>query len=273
MALTFTLNDQPFDGTPDAYGVRWYGSVTGWNGPPMSTSLTPRPGDHGAFRGPSYFNSRKPVLAGHAICPDLTALRAAKDRLDDFAPIGVDVELTSSEERTAIVQLGGELLKNAINEQTLNFSIPLDAADPWKYGPQQQVTIPLGTTVVGTGARLFFPLRLYVDNGVTVVNEGTQLARPVLTYWGPCSGPFATNNTLGVTDGYDLTLPTADDFLVVDHDLGSVLLGGTAPRRGSRVPTYRPWELQPRVLSSLTAGAVSSGAGAHVDVTWFPTYL
>jgi hypothetical protein len=273
VALTFTLNGQPFDGTPDAYGVQWFATVTGWDGPPLTASLTARPGDHGSLRGPSYYNTRAMTMTGIAKCPNVTEVRRAKDRLDTIVPIGVDLNLTSAEDRTSVVQLAGALLKNAINEQTLTFSIPLEAADPWKYGPQQFATVPLGSDVLGTGYQLFFPLRLFTTNGLTVVNDGTQIARPILTYWGPCTGPYSTNNDLGITDGYDITLPTAADFLVVDHDFGSVLLNGSAPRRTTRVPTYRPWPLDKQSAQTITAGAASSSAGARVEMTWYPTYV
>lgn len=273
MGLTFTLADQVFDGSVDAQGCRWYATVEGWDGPALSQSLTARPGDHGSFRGPSYYNTRALVLTGMVLAPDVTALRWARDRLDDLAPIGVDVPLTSVEQRTAIVQLSGRLLKTAPNGQTLNFQIPLEAADPWKYGPDQSVDIPMVGASAGVPSQWLFPLALYTAGGVTIYNEGTQQARPTVTYWGPCTGPWSTNNDTGETVAYDITLPTAADFLVVDHDLGSALLGGTASRRNTQVPTSQLWLLPGRSASTISTGAASFSAGAHITVGWSPTYL
>lgn len=277
MALTFTLTGPnltiPFDLTPDEYGVRWHASCTGWDGPPVSANLTPRPGDHGAFRGPSYYGSRPLTLEGICTAPNLTELRRAYDRLDLLVPIGADIDVTSTENRTAVAQRSGPLLRKRTSEQTMTFSIALEAADPWKYGQQQQVTVPISTDTLGTGYLLLFPLHLYTAGGMTVRNDGTQQVRPVVTYWGPCSGPYSANTATGVTDGYDITLATTDDFLVVDHDLGSALLGGTSPRRNLRIPTYRPWHLEPQSDSTISAGAVSASPGSHVDVTFYPTFL
>jgi hypothetical protein len=273
VALTFTLNGHPFDGTFDAYGVQWVANCTGWDQSQLTTSLTARPGDHGAFRGSSYRNSRPYTLDGIAVCPNLTELRRAKDRLELVAPGGVDLDLTSAEDRTAIVQLAaGGILKTAPNEQTLRYSIALEAADPWKYGPQQSTTLPISAPSAGLGSLILFPLHLFSPTGGMIVNDGTVPARPTVTYWGPLTNPYSTNTDTGQTDAYEITL-AAGEFLVVDHDLGSALLNGVSPRRNTRLPTAELWQIAPQSSTTIAAGAVSSGSGSRVDVAWSSTYL
>lgn len=277
MALTFTIdgptNTIRFDGTPDPDGVCWYATVTGWDGPPLTTQLTARPGDHGAFRGPSYYNSRPLTVAGHCRCPDVTAVRAARDKLDALTPIGADIWITSAEQKSVIAQLAGALLKASVNEQTLTFSIPLEAALPYKFGPEVQTSIPMLDSVsVGAPQIWHFPLRLYQESGQMLANPGTQHARPTVTYWGPCTNPYSTNADTGITDQYELFLP-AGEFLTVDHDLGSALLNGVAPRRNTRVPGTRPWVIDPQSAQTISAGAVQVGTGSRVDIEFYPTYL
>jgi hypothetical protein len=277
VALTFTIdgptNTIRFDGTPDPDGVCWYATVTGWDGPPLTTQLTARPGDHGAFRGPSNFNSRPLTVAGHARCPDTAAVREARDKLDLLVPIGEDVWVTSAEQKSVIAQLAGALLKASVNEQTLTFSIPLEAALPYKFGPEQEIDVPmLDSLSVGAGQNWLFPLALYQESGQLLANPGTMPARPTITYYGPCNQPYSTNADTGVTDSYDLFIATGD-FLVVDHDLGSALLNGVSPRRNTRIPGSRPWMLEPQSAQTIVAGASFVGGGAHVGISYYPTYL
>lgn len=275
MGLTFTLTSTggtiTMDGSLDGAGCKWWATVTGWDSPDLSYDTTTKANDHGLFPGLSLYGGRQITVAGVTLAPDVTTLRAARDRLDLLAQAGVDVTLTSVEGRSITGRLSGALLKKSISEQQAQFSIPLLCADPFKYGAGHSNTLALPVASDGAFFPLYFPLALSGDNTtVTVANNGTRAAAPLVTFIGPVVNPSITLVNTGQWWGFDITL-AATDRLVADASDGSVLMNGT-PARWVQDPASQPFWLPSGTCTlAFNAGAYSSAAVC--TVAFSDTYL
>jgi hypothetical protein len=231
----------------------------GFGLPELRTSDTPRPQDHGLFWGNDYFGKRT-ITFGVAILGDnpddatakmeaLTAVWQPPDPAitDGIAPLTIDIpgqdpRTLDGRPRRAAYNL--DSLRDAVIQATLQY----DVADPRWYDAVETVLSTAAAT--SGGGRTYdrvYPL-VYAAGGtggnLTATNAGNFPTRPVLTITGPCTTPRVENVTAGRYLLFDLTLGVGD-FLVVDLDARTILLGGTASRYSSLVSGSSWWELAP----------------------------
>lgn len=278
---TWTVDGWVGGATDDA-GVAWtVEDEDGWStSPPVRAELTDRDGADGSYDNPAFYSSRLVVLTGHADAPSQAAMLAAKERLLAVANglrAGL-VELEVAEAtgpRSAWVRRADAKTKDE-GARAFSWQLSLLAPDPRKYGPAATVAsgLPAG------GGVLTFPLTfplLFVGAGgatgvVTVTNAGAYESWPTLRILGPVTDPVVEN----ITTGHRLRLAPlslgAGDYLDVDMDARSVLLNGSASRRGAVAADSDWWSLAPGD-NAVRFGAAAYAAAAQLQLTYRPAWV
>lgn len=107
-------------------------------------------------------------------------------------------------------------------------------SDPYIYDyPAQTGSISVPTVItVGTSFNMAFNVGFggsVAGNSVTLINNGTHTAYPVITISGPVTNPVLAD-AFGITMPFTISL-SASDQLVIDCRNKSVVLNGTVSRR------------------------------------------
>jgi hypothetical protein len=149
------------------------------------------------------------------------------------------------------------------------------APDPLKYGPPLTGTTGLPVTSGGLVYPLAYPLAYgsSTTGRISAVNVGSAPVSPVFTVAGPidAAGFQITAVEDGITLQYNGPLG-ATDSVVVDTRTGSVVLNGTADRRG--LLSFSSWPSIPaastRTFAFTTLGSYQ--AAASMTVAFSPAY-
>jgi hypothetical protein len=146
------------------------------------------------------------------------------------------------------------------------------AGDPYIYDWPAQVGIVAvpAVTTVGTGFNMAFNVGFggsIPNTSVTVTNNGTHTAYPVIAINGPVTNPVLSD-AFGVTMSFTISL-SAGDQLVVDCRNKSVVLDGTISRRTSLAGLK--WFSVPAGMSDSFYFSAASGTGT-AQVTLNNTY-
>lgn len=271
------------DGT--AYNFK---QVDGLDLPPMRTSDVPRSSDHGAWRGLN-LSSERTITATVDVGPETTNAAFEADRLT-LAAIMVP---TQTEVPLAFMRGGVKYLVNVrptrfAMSQTKEymFRLPsavleLVASDPRIYALAQQTA---STTIsVATGGLSTVFTTVLATSGssasgsVNVTNTGTFGSRPVITLTGPSSGVLNTPQVTDITQGAYLSFPSLTlspgDSLVIDTDARSIVLNGTASRRGSLGAGSTWFELPPGVAQTIAFTGGDSSGTSTMSIAWRNAYL
>lgn len=146
--------------------------------------------------------------------------------------------------------------------------VEFHASDPRLYDASvTSGTSSLLTTDGGMAFPASFPLAFAATVGGTVVatNEGTFPTPPQFRIDGPVVNPRVENATTGEVLAIDLEL-AAGEWLDIDTEARSVLLGGTASRYSSLAAGSSWWELPPGQTPVTFRASTSSTA--LLTVTW-----
>ncbi|MFE0021902.1 hypothetical protein [Amycolatopsis sp. NPDC059021] len=244
----------------DAVGVQWILTQEKgfWGTPGTNATFSSRLARHGAYRSPGWKKQRTISLTGRAYAEDYTVLRQAEAQLlgllsDPRAPRA----LTCYSELGALtcdVFLDDEILcspVSVVSEPGIEFSIQVVAPDPAKYSVERQTMttgLPQDSAEDGLDFNqvvqpdknqgLFFGMGadddglLFGTSNATgfmrLTNRGSAPTTPVFTLYGPLTKPTLTAGS--ATMRYNGTL-TAGEYVVIDPNAPSVLLGGAAVRR------------------------------------------
>ncbi|AXB41305.1 phage tail domain-containing protein [Amycolatopsis albispora] len=243
----------------DSAGVQWILTQEKgfWGTPGTNAEFSSRLARHGAYRSPGWKKQRTISLTGRAYADDYAVLRQAEANVlgllsDPRAPAA----LTCFSELGALtcdVFLDDEILctpLKVVSEPGFEFSLQVVAPDPAKYSVERQTmtaSLPRDSgdgldfsQVVQPDANqgLYFGIGAD-DDGLSfgtsnasgfmrLTNRGSAPTTPVYTLYGPLTNPILTAET--ATMRYNGTLG-AGEFVVIDPNAPSVLLGGTAVRR------------------------------------------
>lgn len=136
---------------------------------------------------------------------------------------------------------------------------------------QQQVIVAGATGYLGVASPMKSPLASIIAGGGQqfVVNQGTELAYPILTIDGPITNPRILNNTTGEELRLTYTL-AGGEYLVIDMRQRTVVLNGNpAASRYSAVefPASRWWGLIDG-NNDIRLNAAAAGGGAQCTVAW-----
>ncbi|MEU0940485.1 hypothetical protein [Embleya sp. NPDC005971] len=211
-----------------------------WDSPGVTLDVQQRTADHGGWGGGSWLTPRTITLQGEILAPDRATLLAAVDRVHAAASLGpttLRVVEPGSLDRSCAVRRAGPVAVATLGASA-SWSVPLVAQDPRRYGA---VVGPLTTHLPSTSGGLSLPAAppwtigaTVVQGSVRVSNAGTIASRPTLRIDGPVQHPqvVVLDSGGGIrTLTYNATL-AAGEWLVIDTDAHSVLIGGTVSRRG-----------------------------------------
>ncbi|MFK0249287.1 hypothetical protein ACIQUM_31700 [Amycolatopsis azurea] len=253
------LTMHPDGDVRDSAGVQWILTQEKgfWGSPGTNAEFSSRLARHGAYRSPGWKKQRTISLTGRAYADDFIVLRQAEANL-----LGLLSDPRTPRTLTCLSELGAltcevflddEILctpLKVVSEPGFEFSLQVVAPDPAKYSVERQ-TMSSGLArdaldgldfnqVVQPDANqgLFFGMGAD-DDGLSfgtsnatgfmqLTNRGSAPTTPVYTLYGPLTSPMLTAGASAMR--YNGTL-AAGEFVVIDPNAPSVLLGGTAVRR------------------------------------------
>lgn len=264
----------------DDFGVAWVvEEEDGWSSsPPVRVAADEREADDGAYDTVSYYGARLITLTGRADAPDKAGMQAAKRRLAKVcSDLRAGLKALSCAEtdatRYAWVRRGADVKVKDQGARMFSWQLTLLAPDPRKVGGLEALATGLANPAGGAGATFpwTFPLVFAGAAGatgaITVTNSGDYPSRPVLRIAGPVTGPVVEN----ITTGQKLRLTGislgAADYLDVDMDARTVVLNGSASRRGTIASESEWWSLAPGD-NLVRFGAAAYNAGALLTVTY-----
>jgi len=265
-------------GVIDAQGTEWILSrFDGWHAaPPPRTSLTDRPGEHGAFDGPAFLTPRVLAVEGTAIAVDLASALRARDIVasvcsDDALLYTLQVSEPGRPTRTIGVRRSGETKTSPVHGNAFSWSLLLVAPDPRRYGPAQSQLVGLPQPSGGLLFPLVFPLVFGAGQSggqMTLTNSGTRATWPTWQILGPVTGPFVTDTgNTGKQLAFDPTFSVpAGQTVTVDTDAKTVLLAGVSRR--DRLFTAQWFPLTPGSTVIAFGSASGFDAAAKLTGTW-----
>jgi len=279
MAITQTWQAELrglLQGAGTAYGLT---AVDGLGSPPLRTDDVDRPRRDGARGQDDYYASRTIVLGfiiedtPAGIDGTVDVWKQAWRRVTD-----VDIALDLSTESTTARRYFGRPRRLSVDEGAATWHFgrvvaraEFVAMDPRGYSlAEQSVELSVPVFTGGLTFDLTFDMTFGTgSSGSQIVSNGGNVdTYPTLTLNGPLVQPSVENVTTGETFSFDDTIADGD-FVTVDLQERTVLLNGTASRKGKAVGS--DWWALALGDSDLSLQA-SSGAGT-CDVTWRDAYL
>ncbi len=270
----------PF-GEVDENGVAWIlEEVKGWDGPPSVGQVIQRSADHGGWPAAQYYGPRLITLKVTARAPTQALRDQAKEQLVQAVPVSdlatfrydepVPKQAYVRQNASAKIDMEFPTLVDA------EFSIPLVAPDPRKYGTQPMIgTATLPVPVINP---LSLPLTLPVgfpgstppiDNAVTCLNSGKFETRPVITVSGPILSPQIVNAATGqVVTFSGLDLASTDQLVLYTDARQSFLNGSFYPAD----VTSAWWVLEPGETQVYLTGNNFAG-GATITIAWSSAWV
>lgn len=257
----------------DADGTEWIGTeLSGWTGPPAPRlSTVERPRRHGVFDGASFYGARTITIDGTALARTRVLAIKAMDTLASVAAwdstnlYPLNVTEPGQPTRQCMVRLGGETKVQAVHGGLgFDFSLQLLAPDPRRYDAAEQqavLSLPVANPA-GLTAPVTAPLTVLnvgtSTNRFTALNAGTTPSPPTVTLYGPLIDPRIANATTGLAVALSISL-LAGDFLVLDFNARTVMLGGTASRAYALAASSAWWEMVPGPNDIVFTGGGGSG--------------
>jgi Phage tail protein. len=251
--------------------------------PEYRVSDVPRPQDHGLYAGSDYLSGRAVTLrvSIHGDTPAdvvrlVDALLAEWQSPQPPAPTAAK-PLTFRPHGGPDRRLAGRPRRAAVSARVVGCRVEAVleyfAPDPRVYDDAETVlTVAAATSGGGRTYNRTYNLT-YAAGGaggnLAAVNAGNFPTRPVLKVTGPCDTPKVENVEAGRFLQADLAL-AAGEFLVLDTDARTVLLGGTASRYSSLIPGSSWWELPPGTSTVKFTSADSQGT---LEVRYRSAYL
>jgi hypothetical protein len=284
LRVRWVLDGVVFNDDPDTDGTEYLITAeTGWSSsPPVRTTSTDRTGAQGAYPAPVWSGARIVDLTGKAFATSWEARRRAEHRLAALAsdPARL-VELRCTEETgdlTAMVARSDQT-QVAIDPggYSLSFALALRAPDPRKYADPHAADGGLP----GETGGLDYETKGGLDFGTTTglghavaANPGTADTAPVLSLFGPLTGPVTISRTdTGAALAY-LDSISGSRFVTIDTAARTVLLDGATQRRHRTI--VPDWD-----ALTIPAGGRAEYVLSHNDipnptarlhVTWRPAW-
>lgn len=270
-------------GDIDANGAVWTierEGVSGWwDAPSPRLSLSTRPGEHGAFDGPAFLESRVVSLKGACHATDRASSRRARDIVasvcgdPSLGLLTLTVTNSGNPTRQAAVRRSAETKTQYRGGGiTFDWSIILTAPDPRRYAAALSTQFT-GLPTAGAGGLVFplvFPLVFGTGTSggeLSLVNGGTIAMWPVWTIRGPVTGPAITSLTSGQALVFDPTfvVPAGQD-LIIDTDAKTVLLQGVNVR--NRLFTASWFRLTPGTTAVRFSAVSGADPAAKLTAVW-----
>ena len=133
-SITFGAASATADSDGDRFTVR---ELDGWTGAPVDLVTVERPISAGAIVVLGRYKARTVVISGHAIASSVATVWRVRNKLEACVTPGTAVTLTVNEPspgsaKTLSVRLADGLRVRQVGPRTVEFQIPLYAANPTK---------------------------------------------------------------------------------------------------------------------------------------------
>ena len=246
MGELVTLDGFPLSGvTRD--GIWKINSMPGWNQrPPVKRNRESRTSGDGSFKTPVLYENRLITINGRLFTKNHDYLHQAEDMLNALGHRGGVKLLVEGHGPTqwATVDPRDSPDLTAVTGNFLQFQIPLEAIDPFKYGEAYAVV----------GSASDYP---------SLFHRGTVPAWPVVTVTG--SGTY----TLNINGLVSVTQPLVSGVAhTLDYRTGILRAGGSVVRGGLSTANFQP--INPGLPQSMWITATGS---ANVTVRYSDTYI
>jgi hypothetical protein len=256
-------------------------NLQGWfDGPAVRAAFTPRTFAHGSFDAKVWRDVRTVTLSGTYSGSSYNDAVAQSQVLSGLLGDG-SAGTFMVDNISATVRIGVEPVYQWLGDAAFNFQVSFIAVDPKKYGPTQTVG-PLNMAGVTSGG-IPFP----VVNGVFTWGTVTLPPSASLTNGGTADTPLLITVAAGgtaLTGGFQIleavtgsVLSYADDLpagssVVFDTGAGSVILNGTANRRGS-LTTAQWFQIPAGTTRTISfTGLTGTSATATLTASTRPAY-
>lgn len=247
-----TLDGYPLTGvTRDGVWKR-LGEIEGWwDSPPPRRQRADRTNGDGSFRTPIEYGNRLITYEGRVISKNHDYLHQAAGILTALGHRGKTKFLVQGHGPTqwAMVDPRDSVKTSFETDSYLQFQIPLEAIDPFKYGAANSFSVALGSAV-------------------NVFHRGTVPAWPVVTVTGSAPGGYA------VSLGGRLIRVTAPLVSGTPHTLdmrtGILRVGGSRVHSAITVAEY--WSVKPGARQAANTAPVTTGSGT-VKFDFYDTYI
>ncbi|MFI8597692.1 hypothetical protein ACIGDM_10300 [Rothia koreensis] len=263
----------------------WIKEVDGWlGGVDVHAENTQRTLSHGLFPAPSLRTGRTMTLEGYLFFSgerDRTiAERFISGILGDGEFGSLVYEVEGARALSSTVKLDGAIKVTYYQLDTLEFQIPLIAADPFLYGEDQRFQV----YPAGYGIGLRYPLFGSTEGGVEEVisygtanpntkavieNRGNATAYPLIRIVGDMPSGFVLHDSAGHTIEYRSPVWTQSPVEVNNHD-GAIYQNNLDQ---SARATRRQWfNIPAGGTNTVRITALQSGDG-YADIIHNDTYL
>lgn len=220
-------------------------------------NVDPKVEAHGFVQGNNYLGRRTGTLQGIIWPdPDMTTVNAREARLKRAsrglsanAPCVLTWTPDGSVQRRMLLYRQGRVVLTG--RRPKNFAVAFASPDPYVYSADEQslVLTPGGVQAGGRPYPRVFPVAYAYAQAAQqyVLNQGDAPTWPRFRIDGPVTNPTMRNNTTGLQFTLSYTL-AAGEFLIVDANAKTVLLGGTASRYSAYAANFTVntwWALMP----------------------------
>lgn len=262
-------------GATDADGTDW--AIMSWQGLGGITTVgqvVQRAGDHGGWATPQFFGPRTITLTVHATAQSQALRDVARARLQQAIPVSGLATLRWDDPQPVQMQVrrSGPIVETYPTLTDVEFSIPLVAPDPRKYGTVlHTASATQASTAPGLAPPLTPPFTLPAGAppmSVVCTNGGSFETRPVVTIAGPIGSPAIVNQTTGQAIAFPGLTLSAADVLAVDLDARQALLNGVY-RASDTASSW--WVLPPGTTGVQVTGTGSTGS--TMTVAWRDAWI
>lgn len=253
-------------GTVDSNGTWWLVNTwTGMDGVGVSGQVVQRAGDHGAYATPQWYGPRTITLTLHATAFSRALRDVARAYLQQAIPVSDLATLRWDDPIPLQMQVrrSGPIVETYMTLTDVEFSIPLVAPDPRKYGTTlRSQTVNQGNLAAGLAPPFTPPFTLPAGAppmSVSITNAGSFPTLPVIIIQGPLVAPQIVNQVTGQTVSYTYLTLGASDVLSVDFLNRQATLNGVY--RTADVGSSW-WSAAPGLTGVQILGTPTSGASA-----------
>lgn len=251
MGELVTLDGYPLSGVTRE-GIWKINSLAGWRErPAVKRNNESRTAGDGSYKTPVFYENRLITINGRLFSKNHEYLHQAEGILNALGHRGGAKLLVEGHGPTqwATVDPRGIPELNIVTGTFLQFQIPLEAIDPFKYGESYSVA-----GAVGSAASLY--------------HRGTVPAWPVVTVTGSSAGGY---NLWIKGKVVSITAPLTSTPHVVDYRTGIVRIGGAVARGVLSNAQFEP--VNPGLPQAMTATARTSGGVVNFTARYNDTFI
>ncbi|OLT47792.1 hypothetical protein BJF87_21490 [Gordonia sp. CNJ-863] len=257
--------------------------IEGLDGPKHRTSSYSKPGRHGVEVSAQFYDERLVTFTGLIYGESLEEFEANRRALITAVAIKKDDDGYPEPTRVSFTTLAGDsyIVDIYFDKPLMNMESPIHAtyqvtgvcADPFIFGASTvtsaQIRPPSGG---GYAVPMIVPYisDASVGGSITLTNDGTETAMPVITLTGLLTQPVLSNQTTGKRLELNYVLPEGEP-LTIDMENQLIIRSG-ASQIGAKTIASDWWGLAPGP-NAISLTTMSSSDTGYALLTFNPPYM